>query len=431
MKLAIIAGGKGTRLGLKDIPKPMVDIGGKPLLERQVELARRYGIKEIFILSGHLSEVIRGHFGDGGKFGVKITHVVEDSPMGTAGAVLQLRGKADGRFMVFYGDTILDVDLGRLMAFDAAAPSLATLLVHPNDHPFDSDLLDADSSGFVTAFHPKPRPEGSYYRNLVNAGLYILDPGIFGLIPEGRPSDFGKDIFPAALASGGRVRAYRSAEYIKDMGTPERFEKTRRDFLEGKVARLNMANPRKAIFLDRDGVINREVGDLRRPEQFELLPGVAEAVGRINRSGFLAIVVTNQPGIAKGFYTAETLDEIHRKMDSLLGAAGAYVDGLYYCPHHPERGFPGEVPELKIDCECRKPKPLMLQLAARDLNVDMAGSYMIGDRYTDVMAGKRAAVGTVLLRTGAGGSDKALFEIEADRTFDSLSEAVDAIIGAS
>jgi len=428
MKLAIIAGGKGTRLGLKDIPKPMIDIGGKPLLEYQINLAKKYGITEIFILSGHLSEVIEEYFGNGSRFGVTITHVVEDMPMGTAGAVKQLKGIINDRFMVFYGDTVFDVNLQDMMDFDVLEKSMATVLVHPNDHPYDSDLLDIDGNSRVTAFYPKPHESGRFYKNLVNAALYILDPRIFSYIPDNRPSDFGKDIFPSLLKSGQSIRAYKTAEYIKDMGTPERFEKTKNDILSGKVAWLNRSNKRKAVFLDRDGVINREVGDLRKVEQFELLEGVAESIRKINKSEYLCIVITNQPGLAKGFYSFNTLAQIHNKMDSLLGRNGAFIDGLYYCPHHPEQGFPGEVPELKIECECRKPKPLLFFNAERDFNIDLAKSYFIGDRYIDVQAGKNAGTKTILVKTGFAGSDRNSSSPQPDHYFDSLSEAVDFIM---
>ena len=244
IKLAIIAGGKGTRLGLKGIPKPMVTIAGKPILEHQINLAKRYGINDIYILSGHLSEVIVDYFGNGERFGVKITHVVEDMPMGTAGAVKQLRDIIKDRFMVFYGDTIMDINLKEFIKFDSEEESMASLLVHPNDHPHDSDLLDADGEGNVTAFYPKPHNEHSYYKNLVNAALYILSPEVFNFIPDDHASDFGKDIFPGILRQGKPLRAYITAEYIKDMGTPERFKKTEDDILSGKVSRLNRSNSR-------------------------------------------------------------------------------------------------------------------------------------------------------------------------------------------
>jgi len=428
IQLVIIAGGKGTRLGLKDIPKPMVTIEGKPLLQYQIELAKRYGIEEIFILSGHLSEVIINYFGNGEKFGVKITHVVEDSPMGTGGAVKQLENIITDRFMVFYGDTIVDINIDEFIKFDRKEDSIASLLVHPNDHPHDSDLLDADDDGRITAFFPKPHAGNRFYKNLVNAALYILSPEIFDFIPGDRPSDFGKDIFPALLKQGKKLRAYRTAEYVKDMGTPERFEKTTGDMLSGKVARLNKSNKRKAIFLDRDGVINREVGDMRTPEQFELIENVSSAIRKINKSEYLAIVITNQPGLAKKFFTFQTLDEIHEKMDTLLGRDGAYLNGLYYCPHHPDGGFPEEIPELKINCECRKPKPQLIFNAEKEFNIDLKNSYFIGDRYVDVMAGKNAGLITVLVKTGHNGIDREKYNVEPDYVFDTLPDAINFIL---
>ncbi len=428
IKLVIIAGGKGTRLGLKDIPKPMVTIDGKPLLQYQIELAKRYGIEEIYILSGHLSEVIINYFGNGEKFGVKITHVVEDRPLGTGGAVKQLKDSIDDRFLVFYGDTIVDIDINAFIEFDREEDCIASLLVHPNDHPYDSDLLDVDSKGHITDFFPKPHEENRFYKNLVNAALYIMSPEIFSFIPDDGPSDFGKEIFPELLKKGKKLRAYHSAEYIKDMGTPERFQKTSQDMLSGKVARLNKSNRRKAIFLDRDGVINHEVGDMRTPEQFELIDGVSSAIRKINKSEYLAIVITNQPGLAKNFFSFKTLDEIHRKMDTLLGNDSAYINGLYYCPHHPERGFPGEIAELKIDCECRKPKPYLVFKAEKDFNIDLGNSYFIGDRYTDIMTGKNAGIKTVLLKTGYAGADREKFNVEPDYVFNALPDAINYIL---
>lgn len=428
IKLVIIAGGKGTRLGLKDVPKPMVTIAGKPLLEHQVNLARRYGIDDIYILSGHLSEVIIDYFGNGEKFGVKITHVVEDKPLGTGGAVRQLREIINERFMVFYGDTIMDINLEEFVKFDVKEESIASLLVHPNDHPHDSDLLDTDGDGHVTAFYPKPHDEQAFYKNLVNAALYILSPEIFNFIPEDRATDFGKDIFPEILRQGKSLRAYITAEYIKDMGTPERFVKTENDILSGKVFRLNRSNSRKAVFLDRDGVINHEVGDMRLPDQFELIEDAARAIRKINKSEYLAISITNQPGLAKGFFSFDTLDEIHKKMDTLLGRDGAYLDGIYFCPHHPEKGFSGEIPELKIDCECRKPAPGLIFRAATEFNIDLKNSFFIGDRYTDILAGKNAGVKTVLLKTGHAGADRDKYTVDPDYTFETLYDAVNYIL---
>ncbi|MBI2664036.1 HAD family hydrolase [Candidatus Woesearchaeota archaeon] len=147
--------------------------------------------------------------------------------------------------------------------------------------------------------------------------------------------------------------------------------------------------------MDRDGVINKPVLDLVSPEQFELLDGVPAAIKKINDSGYLAIIVTNQPVIAKGFVTTEGMDEIHRKMAQLLG--NARIDKIYMCPHHPEKGFDGEVKELKIECGCRKPKPGMLLLAAADFDIDLKNSWLIGDSDTDIAAGKAAGCNTIFI----------------------------------
>lgn len=396
MQLVILAGGKGTRLGLTDIPKPMCPIDGVPLLERQIKLAKSYGIEEIFLLEGHLAHVISDYFGDGERFGVKIHHIVEEKPLGTAGALSLIKDKLNDRFMVFYGDVVMDFDIKSMQEFDAQAASVGTLLVHPNNHPYDSDLLEV-KNGKITAFYPKPHPEGQRYHNLVNAAVYILSSQVFDYIESMQPQDFGKDIFPKILQDGKVLCAYKSAEYIKDMGTKDRLPKICEDVASGKVQRLNKKNPRPAIFLDRDGVLIKDMDKNPVVENFEMLEGVSDAIKKINQSGYLAIVVTNQPMIAKGFVSFEQVDDVHKQLETELGQNGAYLDDIYFCPHHPEKGFEGEIPELKIDCNCRKPKPGMLLKAAQDYHIDLASSWMIGDRETDVKAGKAAGCKTALI----------------------------------
>ena len=316
MQLVILAGGKGSRLGLTDIPKPMITISGKPLLEYQIELAKRYAITEIYILSGYLANVIVDYFGDGSEWGVNIHHVIEPEPLGTAGALNLLEGRLRGRFLVFYGDIVMDFDIPSFVEFDKDPPdTMGTILVHPNNHPYDSDLVEIDADKFVRAFLPKPHGENEVYHNLVNAAVYILSPRILDYIESGTFADFGKDIFPLVLKKGDKLRAYTSPEYIKDMGTKDRLEEVSRDLKNGKVRRFNRMNKRPAVFLDRDVVINKDMG-------FELLPGAAGAVKRINESGYLCIVVAN----------SEDLEKTGKKMETALGREGAYLDGIYTSP---------------------------------------------------------------------------------------------------
>jgi len=398
MQLVIIAGGKGTRLGLTGIPKPMVQLAGKPLLEHQVELAKRYGITDIYILSGHLAHVITDYFADGSRWGVRIHHIVEPYPLGTAGSVKLLEGKIKDRFLVFYGDVVMDFDVSEFIRFDAARNGTGTVIVHPNDHPYDSDLLQLGANSQVT--HVLPKPHNGIFPNLVNAAVYIFSPEIFRFIEDGKSQDFGKHIFPKLVQSGQPLYAYRTAEYIKDMGTAERFEKVTQDFVSGKVARLNKKNPRPCVFLDRDGVINPDMGTHPSAAGFTLLPGVEEAIKQLNASDYLSVVVTNQPMIAKGFVSQEEVEKTHCKLETLLGQAGAFVNGIYYCPHHPEKGFAGERAELKISCACRKPKPGMLLQAAKDMNIDLARSWMVGDSQWDMQAGQAAGCKTLFITNG-------------------------------
>lgn len=429
MKLVILAGGKGTRLGLKDIPKPMVKINGKPLLEYQILLAKKYNITDIYIMSGHLSEVIIDYFGDGSKWNVNITHIVEDIPLGTAGALKQIEDQLNEKFIVLYGDTVIGINLKNFIDYEKTKLySIGALVAHPNDHPYDSDLLEIDKEFKVIKIHNKPHEKSLFYSNLVNAALYILSPKIFQYIEKDCFSDLAKDIFPK-LISENNLYVYKTSEYIKDMGTQIRLKEVEKDIIKGKVEKLNKSFPQVAIFLDRDGVINREMGNLTNIDSFILIEGVPESIKKINKSEYVAIIITNQPVIAKGFVSVDELNHIHKKMDTLLGYEGAYIDDLYYCPHHPDKGFENEIEQLKFNCDCRKPKIGMLLKAASDHNIDLKRSWMIGDRYADIMAGSKAGCRTVLLNTGHAGNDKNKYEnVEPDFVFNTLNEAVDFIL---
>lgn len=425
MQLVILAGGKGTRLGLTDIPKPMASMKGKPLLEHQIELAKDYGIDEVFILSGHLAHVISDYFGDGSKWGIKICHIVEPYPLGTAGSLKLLEGQLKDRFLVFYGDVVMDFDIRAFQNFDAEKRGIATVLVHPNSHPYDSDLVEVNENFTVKSFLSKPHSEDLIYRNLVNAAVYIMSPKVMDYIESEVSSDFGKHVLPRLLKQNQKIYAYQTAEYIKDMGTKDRFSAVCQDLESGKVSRLNKRNARPAIFLDRDGTLNKDMGTNPNVRDFQLLIDVPQAISKINKSDYLSVVVTNQPMIAKGFVSFEDVENVHRKMETLLGKSHAYVDGIYYCPHHPERGFDGEILELKIDCECRKPKIGMLLQAQRDFNIDLSRSWMIGDSETDMIAGRAAGCKTVLVNNDSLETDF------ADHVSLNLLEAINFIMEES
>lgn len=414
MKVVIMAGGRGTRISsvASDIPKPMIRIEGKPVLEHEIECLRNQGFTDLIFTVSHLGNIIMDYFGDGsgtspvtGKpFGVHIEYYFEKEPLGNAGALFRLKEKLTEDFLLLNADAIFDVDFNRFVAFHREKGGLVTLFTHPNSHPYDSGLILADDNGAVQQWLTKEDVRPTYYHNRVNAGLHVLSPKLLDREVTTSKVDLDRQLLKP-LAGTGNMFCYDSPEYVKDMGTPERYEAVCRDFREGKVQARNLRNQQKAVFLDRDGTINRYVGFLRREEEFELLPGVAEAIGKINASGYLAVVVTNQPVIARGEVTVPELQNIHNKMETLLGYEGVYVDAIYYCPHHPHKGYEGEIPELKFDCNCRKPKPGMLMQAAEEYHIDLANSWMIGDAENDVKAGIAAGCKSVLIGEGDFGQD--------------------------
>src|SRR5436190_1566247 len=429
-QLIILAGGKGTRLKdrLGDLPKPLIPIAGKPLLEHQAELAKKHGFTDLIIFVCYRPDLIEQALGDGSRWGVRIRYQIEKEPLGTAGAVLAGYDLLADTFAVLYGDTMVNVDLGRIWDAHHAAQADATLLLHPNDHPLDSDLVEANAEGWVTAFHNRPHPPGCYFQNLVNAALYVVNKSTLAAWTQTiAPADFGKDLFPAILKRGAKLRAYNSPEYIKDVGTPERLDRVSEEYAAGIIHDSSLDVAQRAVFLDRDGTLNREVDGVRSPEQLELLPGVADAIHRLNHHGWRAIVVSNQPLIAKGFCAESDVQAIHNKLETLLGAGHAFVDRIYYCPHHPEKGFAGERAELKIDCTCRKPKAGMVQQAGTDLNIDLRQSWLIGDTTTDLQTARNAGLKAILVRTGYAGKD-AKYPTQPDYTFDTLGEAVDFLL---
>jgi len=375
----------------------MIKIGGIPVLEHQINLLKNYNIKNIIILTGYLSHVIEDYFKNSNKWGVKISYFNERRPLGTGGGLKKIENQLTDDFIFLSGDVIFNIDLAKLFYFHRKKRSFATLVTHPNDHPRDSDLVETDNNGRIIKLHPKPHKGNRYFRNLVNAGIYVLPPGILKYIRNNKKTALEKEIFPQIIREK-RVFGYNSPEYIKDMGTPERLKEVAKDYSKGKVGRLNLRNKRKAIFLDRDGTINYDGGNISKIEDFRLLPKTAEAIKLINTSEYLAVVVTNQPVVAKGFCSISDVEKIHKKMETLLGIKGAKLDAIYFCPHHPDRGYPGENPKYKIKCGCRKPKIGLLKKAQKDLNIDLSKSWIIGDSERDITAGKNAGIRKILIK---------------------------------
>jgi len=228
IQAAILCGGKGTRLSSVTgdrMPKAMVDVCGRPLLEYQLDLLKKHGTTDIILCTGFLSETIEDHVGDGSRFGVRVRYTREPRALGTAGSLVQVPFDLAENLFVLYGDVFVNVDLSRLAAFHLEKRGEATLLVHPSEHPYDSDLVQVDpDTGRITGFPGRPKP-GEDFVNLTSAALYVIERAVVAHIPSDRPTDFVRDIFPARLGAGGDLYAYRSREYVHDLGTAERYRR--------------------------------------------------------------------------------------------------------------------------------------------------------------------------------------------------------------
>jgi histidinol-phosphate phosphatase family protein len=407
MQAIILAGGKGTRLAsrLNGRPKPLIDVCGEPLLARQLDMLGAHGVDDVVVLVNHAADQIEAFFRER-ETGPRARLIDDGEPRGTAGAVLACLPELADRFLIVYGDTLFDIDIAAMLAAHERSGADVTLLLHPNDHPADSDLVEIDDQGAVKAFHSYPHPEGADLRNLVNAAFYICEKqALQPWVNEASPLDFAKDLFPRMLVAGARIQGYVSFEYIKDLGTPKRLEKCERHLASGVVERARRHHPQKAVFIDRDGTLNHLRGFLNSADQLALLPGAARAVARLNEAEYRVVLTTNQPVLARGETDRDGMARIHARLETLLGHEGGYLDAIYLCPHHPDGGFPGEVPELKIACDCRKPGVGMFMKAISDLNIDAAASWMVGDSTADMLAAETVGVTSILVATGEGGQD--------------------------
>ena len=434
MQAIIVAGGYGSRMGelYKDVPKSMLLINKKPLLEHQILQLRKFGIIDITILLHFQAKKIKEYFKTGINWGVNLKYCLERTPLGTAGALKHAKPLLEKEdFLVIYGDKMFNLNLTKLAECHKKKGGIATIVVHPTTHLKDSDLFELDEENRIIEVHSKPHDRD--YHNIANASIYVLSPKVLEYIQKGVKLDFAHDVLPM-LASMNRyfpkekeqTFAYPTHEYIKDIGTPERYAEIQKDFDEGKAK-----TKKKAIFLDRDGTLTKSI-DADGEASIELFDFSAEAVKKINQSEYLAVLTTNQPNIAKGLKTEQELEKEFCKLENMLGKKGAYLDKIYYCPHHPEKGFKGEIEKYKIECNCRKPKSGMLEKAAKELNIDLSESYVVGDMTADILAGKnafecRGVKETICVKTGWGCYDYK-WNVAPDMMFENLLDAVDYII---
>ena len=236
MKAVIMAGGEGTRLRpqTSNLPKPMLPLVGRPMMEHIVSLLRRHGITDIVVTVAFLPNAIRSYFGDGSELGVRMAYATEESPLGTAGSVRNAREQLTERFLVISGDVLTDIDLTSVIAFHEKNEALATIALCAVENPLEFGIVITREDGTIERFLEKPG-WGQVFSDTINTGIYVLEPGIFDLIPEGRAVDFSSEVFPVALEAGDPLYGYVADGYWEDVGTTGAYLKAHEDILDGKV----------------------------------------------------------------------------------------------------------------------------------------------------------------------------------------------------
>lgn len=376
MEAIVLAGGLGTRLQsvVSDVPKPMAPVGNKPFLEYILRYLQTNGITRVVLSVGYKWETIKEYFGNSFE-NIELIYSAEEEPLGTGGAIKKaLKQCREKEIYIINGDTFFDVKLADLKL---QPNSKLTLSLKPMKNFDRYGCVEVDMQGYVTSFTEKEfRKVGN-----INGGIYLLRKNIFdGYNLEDK---FSFEEFMQVNFNQISIFSLIFDNYFIDIGIPQDYAKAQKDLVHVK---------NKALFLDRDGVVNKEKSYLHKIEDFEFLDGVFETCRAFQAKSYLIIIITNQAGIARGKYTEKDYQTLTTWMINEFKKQGITITRTYHCPHHPE--YSGE-------CECRKPKPKMILDAQKEFDIDLSKSILVGDKNSDIEAGIKAGVGmNYLIETG-------------------------------
>ncbi len=391
----IISGGEGTRFKkIQSKPKIITKFKGKKIINIIFNNLNKFNIRNIHILCGKNEKLIRNSINKKKN----IFFYKEKKLLGTAGSLSIInRDKLSKDVLIIFGDLLFDIDFQKFYNFHKKLNSDLTIFSHPSDHLYDSDILDVNENNQIKNIFFKPHRSNLITNNITMAGVFIIKKNFLNEIPKNRNNDFSKYLLKKLLKKGKKLICYNSREYCKDFGTPERFVKVKKDY-KNKIHKFrSIKNRMPAIFLDRDGVINKDQGPYTYSNPFSFKKNAIKALLKLRKSRYLIFLITNQPSVAKGFISYDYLIQSFKKYELYLSKKGFYFDKIYFCPHHPKKGFQGENLLYKKSCSCRKPKPGLIFKANKEFNLDLKKSYFIGDTANDYSAALNAKVKPIIL----------------------------------
>jgi D,D-heptose 1,7-bisphosphate phosphatase len=373
----VLVGGLGTRLGeiTRDTPKPLLAVDGQPFLAHLIRNGLRFGFDDFVLLAGFNASKIEA-FASAirQELPIRVRVVAEPEPAGTGGALVYARELLEGEFLMLNGDSMFDfnwLDLG-VRSVQANWTARIALREVDDSSRFGSIDLEGES---ISAFREKAECAAP---GLINTGVYWLKRAILDEIRV-LPYSLEHDVFPA-LVKRKQALGFTYAGAFIDIGIPDDLARARNEWKEMRR--------KPAVFFDRDGILNYDSGYTHRIEDFHWKPGAREAILHCNDAGWLTFVVTNQAGIARGYYEAEAVDALHRWMNADLRCIGAHIDDFRFCPHHPD----GVLSAFSVHCECRKPRPGMIRSLAAEWPIDGLTSFLVGDKPSDILAAQAAGL---------------------------------------
>lgn len=380
----ILVGGLGTRLGemTRQVPKPLLEVAGKPFLDFILDEVSRYPtVQDIVLLAGHQAGQVVSRY-DGRRWrGATISVVSEPAPLGTGGALKHAASRLENKFLLLNGDSFFDFNMLDVAAGPVDTPAIVRVALK-RDHAGDRYgrvLLDRD---FIKTF----LPAGAQPNGPINSGVYCVDREILSFI-DALPCSLEQAVFPR-LAATGQLRANLYDGFFIDIGVPADFERAQTELPE-RVRR-------PAVFFDRDGVLNVDKAYVHKVEDFEWVAGAREAIKLCNDRGYLTFVVTNQAGVARGYYGIDAVHALHDWMSAELAEIGAHIDEFQYCPYHEE----GVVAEWRQASNRRKPAPGMILDCLKAWPVRTDASLLVGDRPHDLQAAAAAGISGHLFKGG-------------------------------
>lgn len=450
MQVVVLMGGLGTRLKeyTKECPKPLVEVEGRPFFDYSLKLLMHHGFKKFLFLIGYRAEMIEDYYGDGSKLGISITYCYDGKELlGTGGAVRRAYSLLEDDFLLMYGDSFMDIDYEETLYryYEGKSRGMHALMtVLKNGNRFDKSnvIMDGNEILLYDKFNPDDRMDYIdygvcvYEKNLFT-DEYLKD--ILDIPGTGDTNDAGMvnvkfdiALIQNRLSIDKGITAHIVTKRFYEIGSPGALN----EFREYVKHRFNESHP--AVFLDRDGVLNEivfnddieQMDSPQKPEQFRAFPEAGDALRKIRDKGYYVFLATNQPGAAKGKCKLKTLYDINTMFAEQLAENGVDLDGIFMCPHYPKKSENTKEEFLIKTCVCRKPKPGLLFKPKDIYNIDYDNSYMIGDSFTDIVAGQAAGVKTIFIGELKCDACKKLCDIEPDHIVHDVLEAADVIADA-